>query len=269
MDFRQQKKLFLTLALGLAATTNIYADNDNDPCHGPTALMSIVDRPSVADSACTVPDNKVVVELGYQYGKLTSAGYQQNYPETEIRLGIKYNTEIFLFLPNYIHQSTAPTSGYANSFIGIKHLVASTDKWQTAITATFFPSSGSYAFGNNGSGATLNIVASYNATRQLNLTGQLGVSNQTTSSADGGQRFTTVNPDLILSYSLTDNLDIYAEVNGQSRTGPRQGSGFNSDGGLIYLLRQNMTVDIEAGQRISGALGSFNHYVGTGMAIEF
>jgi hypothetical protein len=72
-----------------------------------------------------------------------------------------------------------------------------------------------------------------------------------------------------VTYNIIPMLDIYGEAYGQTRTGPNQGSGFNCDGGVIYLLNKNMTLDAEVGQRISGALQGFQHYIGVGGAIRF
>ena len=261
------KPLFFVL---MSCSTAAWADGNTDPCTGPLALLSIVDRPTVGDSACTVEYKKGVLELGVQAQKIyPGRGYQYNLPEAELRLGLPAQTELIFLLPDYIHQSVTPHSGFTASVVGIKHRVSSSATLQTAVEGLFTLPTGSSNFGSHGLGVALNGVASYNVTPAFNFTFMLGVSTEAEPSNLGGQHATSVNPDAVATLSLNDKTDIYLEVYGQSKTAPGQGSGFNSDGGLIYLLMPSMTVDVEIGQRISGSLGGFSHYIGTGMAIAF
>ena len=48
----------------------------------------------------------------------------------------------------------------------------------------------------------------------------------------------------------------------KAKPGRGEGSGFNSDVGVIYLALPKVAVDAEVGQRISGNLTGFNQYVG-------
>jgi hypothetical protein len=96
----------------------------------------------------------------------------------------------------------------------------------------------------------------------------LGVSSVSLSIDAGGGRISSINPDLVLSWTK-GKISIYGEVYGQSKTGPQEGSGFNSDAGIIYLLKKNIEIDIEMGRCISGQLFGFSRYIGTGISIEF
>jgi len=248
----------------------VFAETIDDPCGGTSPLLNIVDRPTVGDSACVVPYKKAVLELGYQYQKLTHrAGYQQNFPEAELRIGLPGNNEFVLLFPNYIHQSIAPHSGFAATTLGIKHEIGYTKTWLGAIEALFTLPSGSTVFGNQDMGAAVNGIINYTFNPTFSLSFMLGVTTQTQSKLDGGQRFTSINPDMILTYVLNPKVNFYGEVYGQSKTGPGESSGFNFDGGVLYLPLPNLEVDFEVGQRINGNLGGFHHYIGAGMTIEF
>lgn len=264
MIYKKLGKLFFALGILSGIPTHVFADANDNPCVGSLALLSIVDRPTVGDSACVVPFKKAILELGFQYQKVSHAGYQQNFPEAEFRLGLPANTE-FVVLSNYIHQNFSPRAGYAASVVGVKHQLGTSKEIQSAVEGLFTLPSGGKVFGSNSLGGAFNGIVSYNISSQFNLTCMFGVSSQTTSSNAGGQRFTSVNPDLVFTWSPKDTLDVYGEVYGQSKTGPGKGSGFNFDGGMIYLIRQNMTVDLEYGQRMSGVLDGFDRYVGTGL----
>jgi len=261
-------KLFLAFTVFQGMALDIFADTIANPCGGPSALLNIIDRPTVGDSACVVPFKNAVLETGYQYQQLThSAGHEQNVPEAEFRLGLPANNEFSILLPNYIHQSMTPHSGFSATTVGIKHEIGYNQHWLAAVEALITLPDGSAAFGSKGLGATFNGIVGYTFNPEFNLTLMLGGSTETQSSRNGGQRFTSINPDLVFTYSPTEKLDLYGEIYGQSKTGPGEGSAFNFDGGVIYLLFPSFAIDLELGQRISGNLGGFNHYIGAGMSI--
>ena len=260
-----KKVITAILTIGLSST--IFADN---PCEGPTALLNIANRPSAADSACAAPFKKAIIESGYQYQELThSAGQQQNFPQATFRLGLPDHNEFVIDLPNYIHQSKVPQSGFTATNIGIKHQFKATETLVTAIEGVFTVPSGSAAYGSQGTGFTFNGIMSYSITPDFGFAFMLGGATLTESSSSGGGRYNTINPDLILTYAITSKLNVYGELYGQTKTGPNTGSGYNSDAGFIYLLKPNLTVDIEIGQRISGTLSNFNQYLGAGLAWMF
>jgi hypothetical protein len=270
MASKQIGKLLWIFIINYGIAVNVFAETIDNPCGGASALLNIVDRPTVGDSACVVPFKQAVLELGYQYQRLThSAGYQQNFPEVELRIGLPVNNELVLVLPNYIHQSMTPHSGFAPTTIGIKHEIGYTEIWLAAAEALFTLPSGSTAFGSQNLGAAVNGIINYTFNSTFSLSFMFGVTSQTQSKLNGGQRFTSINPDMVLTYVLNPKINFYGEVYGQSKTGPGEGSGFNFDGGVLYLPLPNLEVDLEVGQRISGNLNGFNHYIGTGMSIAF
>jgi hypothetical protein len=245
------------------------ADNSDSPCAGSYALLALIDRPTIGDSACVVPNRQAIVELGYQYQTLTHQGIQQNLPEAELRFGLPLNNELAIILPNDIYQSKAPRIGATATFIGIKHQLAYRSNWVTSIEGFVVLPNGSTAFGNDKTSGYFNAIFSYNLSTQFNITSMLGVSTETQTHQVGGQRFNSINPDLVLSWTPRGWIVLYVEVYGQSQTGPHESSGFNMDTGINYLLTPHFSMDLEVGQRLSGNLDGFNHYIGAGMGIYF
>jgi hypothetical protein len=226
--------------------SNAPADTVDNPCAG---LLNLVDRPSQLDSACAVPFKSAVVEFGYQYQQLThSAGQQQNFPTAEFRLGLPASNELAVLLPNYTPQSQAPRYGVTAPSFTIKHEIGYNKNWLGAVEAAVTLPSGSSGFGSNGVGTTVNGIVGYTINPQYNLTFSLGVSSLTEPSFSGGQRYTSVNPDIVITYSPSERINIYGEVYGQTRTGPGQGSGFNADGGVLFLILPKWEVDLEIGR---------------------
>ncbi len=77
-----------------------------NPCGGPSALLAILDRPTVSDSACAVPLGQVVLELGYQHADVRGigGGRADNYPQAELRFGLPGNNEFKILPSNYNSQ---------------------------------------------------------------------------------------------------------------------------------------------------------------------
>lgn len=264
------RKLFWLSTTLFTITGNIFADNIDNPCGGPSALLNLVDRPSAGDNACAVPFKQAIIESGIQYQQLSQdSGTQWNYPQSELRVGLPAGNEFVMVLPNYIHQLQAPHSGFSAMTAGVKHQFGYTENWVTAIESIFTLPGGSQAFGSDGTGVALNGIVNYTLNDNISLSFMFGVTSQTEPSLDGGGRFTSFNPDLVLTYVINPKTYVYAETYGQSKTAPDEGSGWNLDSGILYLLKPNFAIDMEVGQRISGQLGGFNHYIGAGFSVMF
>lgn len=241
-----------------------------DPCGGPSSLLAILDRPTVGDSACVVPEKQAVLELGGQWSKFRDGSRGFNLPEAEIRFGIPGNNELVLLPPNYAWQSGGGmvTSGESATVLGLKHELGFTGKWLGAVESLVTVPSGSAAFGSGG-GAAFNGIVNYSPTDSTSLAMMFGVATQTLPSLAGGGRYTSLNPDFVGTWAPTEGLQLYGEVYGQSSTGPGQGTGWNADGGVQYLLTPSVEVDVEAGLRLAGNLGGFTRYVGVGLGLKY
>lgn len=262
MWFKQRLLFFLGLNLLIAESA--FAAAVSDPC---ASFIALLNRPSIADSACVVPYKHAVVELGYQYQNVKGGGQGYNLPEAQLRLGLPWDNELSFLLPNYVHQTVQPRAGFQASTLSLKHELGYNATWLGSVEGLLTLPSGSSAYGSNGLGAAFNGIVSYNINPWLGLTFMLGASTQTQPSAFGGGRYTSFNPDLVLSWQLSDRLGSYGEVYGQSKTGPSNGAGFNMDGGFIYLVTPKLSLDLEVGQRLSGKLSQFNNYLGCGLGI--
>jgi opacity protein-like surface antigen len=246
-----------------------FANQPEDPCAGASAVLNLVDRPTQSDSACAVKYKQALLEAGFQYQKLRSSAHEENFPETELRLGLPANNELSIFLPNYVHQTVLPYSGNTATVVGLKHQIGYTLHWNGAVEILVTLPSNNKNFGSQSMGSVINGIVSYTFNPKCNLTFQLGGGTQTAANYNGGQRYSTVNPDLVFTYSPTEKIDVYGETYGASRTGPSQGSGFNADAGVLFLVLPNMAIDLEYGQRISGNLLGFQHYIGSGLTMRF
>ena len=60
--------LWLLVAWGQAYAQEQETDVP-DPCSGPSALLAILDRPTVSTSPCAVPQGQFLLEMGFQRAK--------------------------------------------------------------------------------------------------------------------------------------------------------------------------------------------------------
>lgn len=241
------------------------SSDDDDPCAGDYAILSIVNRPTVADSACVMKPGQSMFETGYQSLLLLTSERGYNFPELQYRYGIGKETELSIIAPNYIHQ---PDPGLGPTTIGFKHRFKYTKNWVLTGEILITPPTGSNNNGNSDTGYAINGIYSLNLTDTIALDTMFGVSSQTLSNADGGGRYNSFNPDFIFSWQPIKRILLYYEIYGETRTSPTSGAGFNEDIGITYALTQNWEVDASFGNNISGDLGGFKNYWGIGTAFS-
>lgn len=246
------------------------------PCSGPSGLLGQLDRPTVGDSTCVVPRGMTVIEAGATVGNLYGrpGGNVDTLPNLELRWGLPGDSEFVLLPPNFQYRSVdaaprlpaATVGGFGPTTVGIKHLVGYSDSWQWTDEALVTLPSGDSTFGSHGVGVALNAIVAY-GDGPFGISLMVGVTSQTASSAAGGQRFQSFNPDLVVTWQSTARLQFYAELDGQSHSGYRRGWGSDADGGVQYLLTPDFEVDLEEGVRIQGSLGGFANYTGVGLGL--
>ncbi|HAT7072266.1 TPA: transporter [Legionella pneumophila] len=237
-------------------------------CGEPTDMLSFLERGGIATNPCVVPPRNVLISSGYQYQQLIGEGVQHNFPAAAIQLGLPGYFEVDLLLPNYINQTVDPRIGFSQTQLIVNHVLWFNNKWVITASGTFVFPSGSASFGSPNPGGGVIGILSYNFNSQLNLTGNLGITSQSEPSYDGGQSYTSVNPDLILSWTK-NKISLFAEIYGQSKTAPDEGSGFSTDAGVLYQVKKNIAIDFEVNQRITGLLNGVERYYGGGITIQF
>lgn len=249
-----------------------------DPCAGPSALLALLDRPTVADSACSVKPYRTVLEIGYdnQVTHKPSGQRLVYYPQAEWRYGLPHGWEAKLFWPNYnrLTPLSGPgetRTGLSDAGIGVKKEFGYFGNWVFAAdTRIDFPT-GPKPFTNGGTQVTVNGIASYNVTPQLGLAAQLGLARLAHLDPGGETHYyTAFEPDVVATYSFLGKLQLYGELYGATKAGAntRQGD-YWFDGGLQYLVTPDVEVDVEEGSAISGPQGASAHYFGFGFGLEF
>ncbi|KTD10916.1 hypothetical protein Lgra_1882 [Legionella gratiana] len=258
------KRKLLKLFIGTFYAHTLYADSDN-PC---SDMLNVVNSPSYLSSPCSIPFKKVLIELNYIDQQLNGhQGVQQSVPNAEIRFGLPYNNEFDINPPTYIQQKSFPGSGNTTTFFTFKHSIYYNQQWIFAVEEIVNTPGGSAAYGSHGWGSTFNGVANYTINDYLSFAGMLGISRISDPSLNGGHYFNSINPDVVLSYSISDKLLLYGEVYGQSKISAEEGAGFNFDSGILFHIYPNTVVSISGGQQLYNYLGGFTHYINFAMCV--
>lgn len=246
----------------------LWAENtDIYPCEEGT-ILNYFKRPTIATSACPVPYGKSTLESGVQYNEFLDKGNGFLYPLAKTRIGLPWRSELSILLPSEISNSRSKLSGLGTTFIALKHNITYSEHFNSAFRMVYIPPSGSTNYGTDNNGYILNGILAFNK-NNINITTMLSVASLSDSARNGGRRFNTFNPDIVVGWYPKSWLEYFAEVYGQTRTGPSQGSGYNLDTGLLFLINKYIAADVEIGKRLSGQLGNFNTYYGCGISFMF
>lgn len=276
-----EQRVLFALALAVASSASVplgVAATPPAPCGGPSGLLGLLDRPTVGDSTCVVPQGMTVVEAGATAGSLYGPpdGRVDTLPNLELRWGLPDDSEFVWLPPNFQYQSVdgepgsarATVRGLGPTTLGVKHELGDTEDWQWTAEALATLPSGDSTFGSHGLGGALNAIVSY-GNGPVGVSLMVGATSQTEPTAAGGRRFQSFNPDLVITWAPTSRLQLYGEIYAQSHSGYGQSWGTDADGGLQYLVTPHLEVDLEEGMRIQGNLGGFAHYTGIGIGLMF
>jgi len=211
-----------------------------------------------------MPDKHADAEGGFIYATSLAGGDENLYPSTELRLGLPKLSEFYIYLPNYTHHQVFPFSGSTPVSMGFKHLFYENKNVAASFSTRYIQPSGSHYYGAQSAGAVLSGIVSYDITEQFGLLGSLTISYQGLPASEENAHWTAISPDIVLNYALTPKLTCFAEVYGVNKASPFLGSGYNFNGGLVFLARKNLTLDIAFSHRLSGRLGGFEAYLGVG-----
>lgn len=263
------RKFYFISAIVLYSIFYSFLHADDDPCRGKNMLLNLVNRPSFSDSACTVPAKKLLIEGGAQDQKIIGGGSQINLPELNLRFGLSKNTEFVSIPPNYIHQTVSPISGNTPTWMAIKHRFYTNKKWIITGEAAVSPASGSRTFGSPHLEAALIGILFHQINKKLSWQVQMGLTELSDPAISGGNRYQSFNPNFLINYTFKDKISLYLEFFGQTKTSSTEAFGLIEGLGLVYLLNQKTTLDIEFYQRITGEILGFEHFVGAGITRLF
>ena len=224
----------------------------------------VTDRPDQTESAITVPLNSLQIETGFAYESLEEISISiKNYSiaGTLIRYGIIDFLELRFGGTYFITEEEININGLGNLFTGIKanFLNEEINLVDFALLVHTFLPIGASAY--KPEQVELQVIAAI----------AKSVFEEVSLSANLGGRYSSVFDKMIYQYSaamgisLTNKLSTFLEAYGYfiSSVEPVH----NFDGGLTYLLSDDLQLDLSGGKGISG-IDSF-WFVSTGVSFRF
>ena len=236
-------------------------------CDSPN-IINLIDRPTFAKGACVMPEKSLMLEYGASHYKYINEGEANGVGEAEFRLGLVEHTELDINAPTYFNQSIHPKAGFSYTSIGLKSMVYQDTHQAFTLDAGVIPSGGSYYFGSRDLHGYGNIIGFRNLTDKLSHAFAFGYSNFGEFNETDFENYSTFSIDYDLSYSLNEHWHGFFEFTSQTKSNYTSGFGLLCSTGLIYVLSEYATIDIEFSQRIIGELNRSTNTIGIGGAIK-
>jgi hypothetical protein len=232
-------------------------------------VLELTNRGSISDTPHVVPNNKWLVEGGYQHLSLSTDGPISTAPQAEIVRGLNFNTEVFVMIPTFFSQKTPRFSGNDTPALGTKHELVQGRNWLVSLQGIVILPGGSFEFGHRSTGVRLNAMTSYLISPQFDLEAMLGFSTESLPNLLEGGRFYSCNPSVALFYKPVEKINTYIEVFGQTKTDTFGGSILAVDCGILYKIAENTCLDFEFGQKLNHDRFNYTHYLGGGVTTVF
>jgi hypothetical protein len=248
------------------------ASGPSDPCG---SIISIVTRPTVTTSVCTVRTGRVLIENGYTNTTTTGpgGGVTVSYPQSLIRVGTADPHLEFSVTPPSFNRSSVGGSiatGYSDINVGAKYVIGynRTASWGANAFVTIptgaraFTAGAAQYTGNLNWGDAIGPVFSLSGTFGFNaLNGY--------NSAGNVQPFFSFIPSIVLAAGLPGPSSAFAEYAYFSQIGPNLGSKSLVDFGYSRDLGRNVQVDVEYGFSPTPINGQKSSYAGAGLSLMF
>ena len=227
------------------------------------------DRPGYTNGSETVAPGRVVLETGFAQTRdraRDGGDITDDFPEALLRFGVKSNLELQLGLPNYNAIHGGPR-GFGDAFVGAKIKVYERGQTRASVAPGLNVPFGRRDFRSSHVLPSLLFGVDSALGKRAGVSGNLILSEtqQDSGNSSTNNQF-TVTPAASVDYALTPKLgaflDGYAIV-------PRRGAANSAlDGGLTYLLTNDIQIDIEYGHGLGGGASPRDFY-GGGIAMRF
>jgi outer membrane putative beta-barrel porin/alpha-amylase len=232
------------------------ADDDED--------LINADRPGIADGSTVVGPKTFQIESGIQQEFRRSGNIREHtfFAPTLVRFGINSQFEARVEGNTFTRVSTFVSanpidkvSGFAPVSLGFKYQFTdpkSDDKLSLGTIVRVFPTWGSKEFRTQHATGDIRLAADWKFAPCLSLNPNVGIARY---EDDEGKLFTTGLFAVTLNYNPTKHLNPFIDVGIQA---PETRGGQTSvilDGGIAYIIGQNLQLDASFGTRVHGETG--------------
>jgi hypothetical protein len=241
----------------------------SDPCG---SILSIVTRPTVTTSVCTVREGQGLVETGYTNTTITGAGGGTlvSYPQALVRVGIGKHVEAAFTPPSYNRSSLGDSisTGSSDMNFGAKWEIGYSDKASWGANFQISAPTGDPAFTAGGTQYTVNANWTYTFTPVFGAGGTFGFNSLSGANANGQfQRYSSFIPSIDFTAALSQNSVLFGEYAYFSHAGPSAGGKSLIDFGYVHDFGEHVQLDIEYGFQPTLLNGQKQHYFGFGVSL--
>jgi hypothetical protein len=240
------------------------------------SILSIVTRPTVTTSVCTVRAHAVLLESGYSNTTITGpgGGSQANYPQAFLRLGTwDPHLEIDFTPPSALSSTAGSTriNGSSDVNAGVKYELGYNARAVWGLNGAISFPTGSKAFTAGGAQYTGNFNWSYTLNAEFSAAGTFGF-NALAGFAPSGdvQHFFAFIPTLELEAALpgpaSSPSQLFAEYSYFSQSGVGLPGRSLLDFGYQKDFGPHVQFDVEFGVQPTVILNQQQHYIGAGLS---
>jgi hypothetical protein len=248
-------------ALLTVAAPSVWSADDSRP--EPPEMVT--DRPDATESAVVVPRGYFQFELGWSHAEFDDQGIEavaDSFPELLVRIGLSRRVELRLGFDGYeweearlFGSETERREGIKDTSLGVKVGLFEEKgaRPQMAVMGTLNFPTGAEEFTDSRALPALRVAFSNTLTERLSLGYNVGALLLTEEEADGTKR-TSANAiwSVSLGIGITERLSGFVEALGTPVLDALGSSRSAFDGGLVYLVRPNVQLDLFGGTAISG-----------------
>ncbi len=240
----------------------------SNPCRGPSALLAMLNRPTIGYSTCAVRDGRSVLEEGYQNTALGDGRALVQFPQGFERFGVGGGWEIDAFGPAYnAIAGDARAQGLSDWGGGFKYQLPMRDALQLAVDGLYTPPNGTAAFSAGGASAIVNLDAAYPISPVFGIGTTLAIERTAAREPGGLMRYTVFQPSIVLT-AATPASQLYFEYVASSNVGPGLGGRAFVDYGIQQLIGARVELDAEVGSTFTANRALRFHYLGVGIGLE-
>ncbi|HZV77746.1 MAG TPA: hypothetical protein VFF63_08320 [Candidatus Babeliales bacterium] len=260
------------LALGPSSSPSPAPTPLSDPCG---SILSIVTRPTVTTSVCTVRTGNVLVESGYANTVTTGSGGGSTvtYPQSLVRVGtFDPHLEADVIAPSYNRSSLGDTSASGSSDFGIgaKAELGYGARWLYGVNAAITYPTGSHAFSAGNAQFTGNFNWSYGVNSVVGLSGTMSFNALSGLNANSApQSYFAFIPSIVAAATLPGPAEYYVEYSYFSRAGPSLAARSLIDTAYLRDFGPKVQLDVEYGFSPTVLNGQKEHYAGAGASFMF
>ena len=239
----------------------------------------VTDRPDQTESSVVVPRGFYQLELGWTFTRDDDGGVRveaHEVPGTLLRVGLFEKVELRLGWAGFIGAEArfrgfeASEDGIGDAEVGAKIYLAEErgGRPEMALLASTSVPSGDDAFTSDRFDPALRLALAHTLSERVSLGYNLGLAFASEVGEDGerdtvSSAFYTV----ALGFSLSERWGAFVELYGDIPASAGGGPANAFDGGITYLVRENLQLDLAVGAGLSDAADDF--FIGLGLSVRW